>query len=214
MSLEPKADNAPAVMTPETADPPDVEIGAVQPEASTIAPGVNDEGLSSSAPPTADDPPATTDRSASRASNAPFAAREGSEAPIVQPSTPNEPAQLSAVPDAIEGAAELLKRVAELEGTITVFQADRSQQLERQRTDLLVSQWGIKEQYLKFAPGVTAADPTTEEGRAALTAWREAHRELFSKAPELRPAEADKAPAAGQTRFSGKGSTWRSLFGG
>lgn len=213
MSSDPISDSALAESTPETADPPAVDSGAVLPDASTIAPGVNG-GLDSSPPPITDDPPATTDRSASRASNAPFAAREGSEASIVQSSTTNEPPQLSAVPDAIAGAAELLKRVAELEGTITVFQADRTDQLERQRAELLVAQWGIKEQYLKFAPGVDAADPTTEEGRAALTAWREAHRELFSKAPELKPAEADKAPAAGQTRFSGKGSTWRSLFGG
>lgn len=137
----------------------------------------------------------------------PFAA---SAEPTPAPSAPT----LEAVPDLAPDAAELLKRVSELEGSLSELRGRHREQLDQQRADLLVKRWGLKDQYLKFAPPVDSANPSTDEGRAALEAWRAEHRELFATAPTLEPTPAEKLPPAAEppSRFR-KRKTWGSLFG-
>ena len=81
------------------------------------------------------------------------------------------------------------------------------------RRQLLVEQWGLRDNYLAYAPAVIAADPATEAGQAALAAWRTAHPELFTKTAPPIDKVADAATEQAPTLMRHRGADgWRNLF--
>ena len=96
-----------------------------------------------------------------------------------------------------ERKAEALQREVEAKG--------------KARTELLQGEWGIvKADYMRLAPSVEEADPTTEQGRESLRQWVNANPGLFNKAPELPNSDTPKQPSQGI--FSARAWTWADKF--
>lgn len=130
-----------------------------------------------------------------------------------QPPAKQEPAPLRSVEPPPRSIEELLGRVNELEGELRQLTDARRSQAEAMRHQLLVDQWGLRPNYLAYAPGVADADPATEEGKAALATWRTAHPELFTKAAPKMDTVAEAATEQAPRLMRQRGADgWRGLF--
>lgn len=110
---------------------------------------------------------------------------------------------------------ELAQTIAEMKDAEHQRQVEQMQKEQEQknkaRADLLQGEWGIvKEDYMRLAPTVEEADPTTDKGRDALRQWVNANPGLFNKAPELPQSEAKSTKPNGM--FSGRAWTWADKF--